>query len=608
MGVARLYKAASPLNSAELREVDTVQSFDVMYLAHLNHDPLKLSRLDHTDWRFSAVAFGPTAAPPVGLAAAVVNPNQDADNGGNAYFPQPDTYVATVIMADTLQESRASDPVTATNDLTLKRNKNILTCTPVVGAERYRFYKAHNEQAYGYIGASKTPALTDDYIGQDLTLGPLEGRTPFAADGNKPSTVTFFEGRLWWGRTRNNPNAIYSSRSSDFENMDVSVPTRPDDAISIRLVAQGVNQANHLVPMANLYIFSSDGLFKIEGANEDYISASPPPRQRPASARGSSRLRPLVVDSTAFYKTSSSSAVRSAGYNFEVNGVKSDDVSIFSPHFFEGFDIVAWCFAEEPLSVVWAARSDGTLLAFTWVKEHDVWGWTICPLAGGTLVRSLCSVRESGEDRVYGIFESTIAGVTRKWRGRLASGRAIVDGVRPAFHWACHLDCAITRVYDAPTNVIDQLWHLEGETVAAFADGIEYEDLVVANGRTRLPEGATCLIAHVGFPFDAIAETLPLNFPTTQGPNVGKAQQTGLAMIKMVKSRGVRVGVKASAIRAIKPRAQFVDLTTEASLMTGDFEVATDPVVRFSATAFIKQRISPMTITAVYLEAKVTGG
>ena len=249
MGVFRLYKTVAPFNSEELVEVDYVQSFDVLYMAHLNYDPLKLTREGHTVWQFISLTFGPVIAAPAGVSAVADNPNVDADNSGNAYFPQPDSYVVTTIDAATGQESRASVADSATNDLSLKRNSNTITWGAVAGAERYRVYKAHNGGDYGFIGSTTTLSFVDDNIGQDLTVGPPEGRNPFEGDRNKPSTVTFFEQRLWWARTLNNPNALYSSRSADFENMDTSVPLRGDDAISVRLVSQGVNQANQLVPL-----------------------------------------------------------------------------------------------------------------------------------------------------------------------------------------------------------------------------------------------------------------------------------------------------------------------------------------------------------------------
>lgn len=601
MGVRRLYRAAAPFNSVELPEVDSVQSFDVMYMAHLNYDPLKLSRTGHTSWLFSSLTFGPTIAAPAGANATATSPNTDADNSGNAYFPQPDTYVVTVLDATTGQESRASTSDTASNDLGLKRNYNTIGWSAVANGERYRVYKAHNGGDYGFIGSTANLSFVDDNIGADLTVGPPSGRNPFAGDGNKPSAVTFFEQRLWWGRTLNNPNALYSSRSADFENMDVSVPLRADDAITIRLVSQGVNQANQLVPSTNLLVLGSDGVFKVVGSNEDYLTASPPPRQALETSTGAGRLGAIKIDAITFFKTSTGEEIRALGYRFDADGYKSNDVTIFSPHFFEGFDIVSWCYAQHPLSIIWAARSDGALLAFTWEEENEVWGWTICPLAGDGKVKSLCSIKELGENRVYAIIERTINGVTKTYRERMTSAKW------RGLHLENHLDCSVTRYFEEPSNIISGLWHLEGATVAAFCDGVEYDDLVVSNGCVALPEGATCQTAHVGLPFDAIAETLPLNFQTPLGSSHGRNQQTGKATVKLVRSRGVRIGVKESALRPIKTNANYAVLTDEASLLNGEYSITTDKLARFSATAIIKQRISPMTVTAVFLDVEASG-
>ena len=64
----------------------------------------------------------------------------------------------------------------------------------------------------------------DDNIGPDLSQAPPEAYNPFDGPGNYPSTVTFFEQRLLLGRTRNSPNAIFGSRSTEFENFDQSIP------------------------------------------------------------------------------------------------------------------------------------------------------------------------------------------------------------------------------------------------------------------------------------------------------------------------------------------------------------------------------------------------
>lgn len=221
MSVARIFKKATPFNASELSDLDYAQSFDVVYLAHIDHAPSSLTRAGHTDWSFATLDFQPTIAAPTGVAVAVSNPNQDADNGGNAYFPQLARYVVTAINDVTGQESRPSAEASGVNDLSLKRNSNSVSWAAVSGATRYRVYKADNQQSFGFIGEATGASFTDDNIAPDLTDGPPEAYNPFTAS-NYPSTVSFFGQRLLWGRTRNAPNALFASRSADFTNMDVS--------------------------------------------------------------------------------------------------------------------------------------------------------------------------------------------------------------------------------------------------------------------------------------------------------------------------------------------------------------------------------------------------
>ena len=249
MSVARIYRAATPFNGSELVDVDFEQSANTMYMAHLNHAPTKLVRNSHTDWTFSSVTFSPTIAAPTGAAVANTTPNTDAPNAGAAYFPQPASYAVTAVSDSSGQESRPSSTVTATNCLTLLRNYNTITWSAVTGADRYRVYKANNSGDFGYIGTTTQLTFRDDNIGPDYSSGPPQSYNPFPGAGDYPSTVTFFEQRLLWGRTANNPNAVFASRSGEYENMDTSRPLIASDSFSFKVVAGRVNVTPELVPV-----------------------------------------------------------------------------------------------------------------------------------------------------------------------------------------------------------------------------------------------------------------------------------------------------------------------------------------------------------------------
>jgi len=480
MGVSRIYKVGSPYNGAELAELDFEQTADTMYLAHLNHPVNKLVRNAHDDWQFIEVTFGPDVTAPASCLATATTPNTDAENAGAAYFPQPATYCVTGVNDDTGHESRASNTSTATNDLTLKRNFTTITWAAGGGQTRYNIYKAENSQFFGYIGTTSGLTFRDDNIGPALDRSPPQLFNPFLVAGDYPSTVTFFEQRLILARTSNAPNGVFGSRTGQFENFDRSRPLRDDDSLSFTIVAGRVNAVEQLASTTSLIALTSDSIFNIDGDGTGGILTASSQAARRQIGRGSSRLPPLVIDNVIFYTPSTGDSVRTINYSFEFDGLKSNDISIYSPHFFEGMEIVSWCYAQEPRSLIWAVRDDGKLLCFTWEQEQNVWGWTLCETSG--FIKSICAITENGEDRVYMIVERTVGGVQRTFVERMVSHKwdNIIN--------TCFMDAAVTGTFTPAQASFSGLWHLEGRTdVVGIADGVVATGLTVTNGTVTLP-------------------------------------------------------------------------------------------------------------------------
>jgi hypothetical protein len=599
MPVSRVYRVATPFNASELPQVDYEQTADVIYLAHENHVPQKVIRHDHTNWEFAEVAFSPTIGIPQNEIGTATIANTDAANSGNAYFEQPASYVVTAFDEITGQESRPSNVITLTNDLGLKRNYNTISWTAVAGATGYRIYKSENTQSYGNIGTTDAISFRDDNIGPDLSSGPPVGDNPFEADGDRPSTITFHEQRSWWGRTRNRPNGLWASRSADYENMDYTRPGREDDSIVIGLVASKVNSVNRLLSTdQGLLALTSNNVFAVQGSNEDYITATPPPRVRPKVSRGASRLKPILIDSVVFYETSKAGEVRTIGYDFQLDGLKTDDVSIFSRHLFEGFSIKSWTFAEKPASAIWVVRSDGKLLCLTWDQAQQVWGWTVCETDG--LYLKVCAITEQSEDRVYCLIQRTINGVTKYYIERMTS-ELWTDQVD-----ACFLDCARTFTNTGSIAVYDRLDHLEGKTVVAWVDGKKVsvdpngDPLVVTNGSVTLQTGGTKV--HIGLPFTADIETLPLALQTQQGWTVAQPQSAERAFVKVINSRGIKAGVSADQLLELKQR-EHEDYPDPTALFTGFLEIPISGSSGTETTVFIRSEDpTPLEVAAVLVD------
>lgn len=585
MGVSRAYKAATPYNGSQLADLDYEQTTDTMYLAHIDHDPGKLVRNGHVDWAFETITFGPSIAAPTGVNATATTPNTDADNSGANYFPQPATYVVTAVNDDIGQESRASSPDSATNDLTLKRNYNTVTWSAVTGANRYNVYKADNNQFYGYIGTTEDLTFRDDNIGPALDRAPPMAENPLSGENNRPSTVCLHEQRLLWARTRSAPNGIYGSRVgvSQLENMDRAQPSQADDAFSMAIVSSQVSAINQLISTTSLLALTTHAIFTVDGdGNGGVLTGNSPPAARKEISRGATRLRALAIDNSVFHTPAVGYAVRAIGYSFEIDGNRSNDVSIFSPHLFEGHQIVDWAYADEPRSIIWAVRSDGKLLAFTWEQEQGVWGWTVCETQG--LYKSVAVIIEEGEHRAYFLVERVIDGVTRRFAERMASHLWESDAE------SCWLDCSISGYFDEPQGSFGGLHHLDGEEVGLQAEGAAYIGLPVINGVVTLPNGATVSgNVTIGLPYTTRVWTLPYRYNGQQGTNLGRRQQPGDVVLQVRQTSNIKVGIPGKlypvkqslglAGQALKPLDGLTDTIPLPNKAGDDIEVVIEQVL-----------------------------
>lgn len=594
MGVSRVYRVGAPYNGSELAEVDYEQTADTMYLAHIDHAPWKLVRQSHVSWQFVSVTFGPLLAAPGGTSLVATQPNTDSENDGVNFFPQNVSYCVTAVREDTGEESRASGIQTATVDLSLKRNYVTMNWAAVAGADRYNVYKAESSQFFGYIGTTEQLTFRDDNIGPALDRAPPEAYNPFPGAGDYPSSVTLFEQRALWARSNNTPNGVWATRSALLENMDRSQPLREDDSISFTIVAGRVNSINQLVSTTGLLALTSDSIFTVDGDGQGGIlTGNSPPSVKRQIGRGASRLGALVVDNVVFYAPSVGSSVRTIQYSFEYDGQKSNDVSIFSPHFFEGFEIKAWCYAQEPRSMIWAVRSDGALLCFTWEQDQGVWGWTLCETDGQFL--DCISISEDGEDRVYFLVDRVVGGGSRRFVERLAPHlwSEVADAV--------YLDCSISATFDEPRSTFSGLWHLEGRTdVAGLVDGVAVRNLTVTNGRVTLPAlKPTASKVTFGLPYTSDIDLLPIraNLEGT-GFNSGRRQQTGDVCLILRDSRSVYAGISEDKLFLVKSRDSEPYGDPDALMNGDDYVLSTDGKAWNEITCWIRST-DPLPLTVL---------
>jgi hypothetical protein len=251
---ARVYEIVTPYAHTELAELKFTQSNDVIYFGHTAHAPQKLSRLGATNWTLTTITFAPLQAAPTGVT---VTPQGAA--GGTTY-----TYQVTAVATETAEESVVASGSTGTGNATLDTaNYNRVTFTGASGAEKYNVY-INDNGLYGYLGSTETTTFDDKGIVADLNDTAPKLRQPFTGASNYPEAVGLHEQRLWWGGSINDPLNVWSSQTGQFENTNVSSPTKATDAITVRLVTGKGNEVRHFVAFNDqMFIFTSGAVWTI---------------------------------------------------------------------------------------------------------------------------------------------------------------------------------------------------------------------------------------------------------------------------------------------------------------------------------------------------------
>lgn len=298
-------------------------------------------------------------------------------------------------------------------------NPHVVNWVAVPGAVEYNIYKSNNNTGvYGFVGISKSTLFADIGSDPDNTDTPPTAREIFDGADDYPSAVTYYQQRLGLAGSNNDPEKIWLSRSARFKNFTVTSPIQDDDAITFSMTGRQVNKVKHLLDIGKLIVLTSGGEWSVEGGNSGVLAPDDiNPRQY--SYNGSSDIPPIVINNNAIYCQARGSIIRDLRFNFESDGYSGDDLTIFSAHLFDDYQIVEMTYQQIPHSVLWVVRDDGKLLGLTYVKEQEMYAWHRHDTDG--LIENVCVVPEGSEDVLYLTVARTIGASTKRYIERLSS-------------------------------------------------------------------------------------------------------------------------------------------------------------------------------------------
>jgi len=343
----------------------------------------------------------------------------------------------------------------------------------------------------------------------------------WSASAGYPAAVNFFEQRLWFAGTTSKVQTIWGSAIADYENF--AAGTYAIDSVEYTVSTNDLSPIRWLSSARVLLIGASGREFRASGG----AGAISPTNIdiRVETSYGSPKRRPVQIGHTTIFVQRAGRKVRELEYSFESDNYKGTDLTVVAPHISEG-GISELSYSPEPYSIMYAIRGDGQILALTYEKAQEVFGWGRWITDGSfESVAVLPPIPGSDEYQIYVIVSRTIGGATVRYIEK--------------FHSSMHTDCGVYGTM-APGTVVTGLAHLNGETVTMKGDGALFPAAVVAAGQVAFPSNITTY--DVGLPYVSTLVTHKPEITTQAGGTVqGKPKKWNSLYVRVLDTVGLEV-------------------------------------------------------------------
>lgn len=305
----------------------------------------------------------------------------------------------------------------------------IQMASPPSNAVEFNVYRENSNGVFGWIGVSSSNTFRDTGA-----VDPDPGDTPprpseffVEDDARYPSVVGYYQQRRLFAASDSEPEAVWASRTGSFSNFTYSRPLQDDDSLSFTLAGSQVNRVKHLIDLGKLVVLTQGGEWAVQGDAAGTLTPSEI-NARQYTYNGASSLRPLIIGNTALYVQARGNIVRDLGFDISSDGYRGIDLTVYSNHLVDGYQINDWAYAQVPESIVWMVRDDGVLLGLTYVRDQQLLAWHRHDTQGG-IIENVCVVPEGNEDVLYWVVKRTVDGKSVRYIERVGSRFVDEDAV-----------------------------------------------------------------------------------------------------------------------------------------------------------------------------------
>lgn len=553
----------------DLFQLKWAQSADILYIAHPSYPPRKVSRTSDISWSITTIDF------------------------------QDGPYLLTNTTSTTLTLSGTSGSVTVTASSATGINDGSGFLSTDVG-RLIRWQDPANNWTWLEITAvGSTTSATATIRGPNASAGTAttDWRLGVWSDTTGyPSCVTFFENRLYFGGGVDFPQRLDGSVIGDYENFaptDADGTVTADKAVSFTLNANNVNVIHWILDdEKGLVVGTVGGEWLVRSDQQsDAISAENLPQARRTTTYGSDDQMPVRAGKAVLFVQRAKRKVREMAYVFQDDGFRAPDLTLLSDDI-TGSGVVEMAYQQEPQSIVWAVREDGTLLGLTYERDQEVIGWHKHIIGGvsdasGTQakVESVAVIPSptGTSDQLWMVVQRYVNGQTVRYVEYLTPIWTSGDAVTSAFF----VDSGLTYSGDPATSILG-LFHLEGETVSVLADGAAHPDRTVSDTfRITLERDASTV--HVGLGYNSDLKTMRPDVGAADGTAQGKVKRINSVTFRFWDTVGFQTSPDGTTYTDLIFREGGQNMDTAVPLFTGDKKIDWPMKYELAGQIYVRQ-------------------
>lgn len=225
---------------------------------------------------------------------------------------------------------------------------------------------------------------------------------------NRPSAVTFYENRLVYGGTTNNPQTLYFSKAGDED--DFTTGTAADSGIEYTISGDG----NTIRWLKGTNRFLAIGTFSdvLEGTGGiDNVITPSSISIRPSNSYGVADINPQTQGNQIFYIQENDLVVRSYEYDFQADTYVAVNRNTISDHITKtGISQIA--FQSDKSNFMWCIRTDGDLIGLSIDEQESISGWHRHN-TDGEFVSIASTPRVTNYDQLWACVKRTVNGNTK---------------------------------------------------------------------------------------------------------------------------------------------------------------------------------------------------